>query len=150
MLKLHALKPAKGSKQSSKRLGRGHGSGRGKTSGRGTKGQKARSGVSRAALKLKGMKLVFQRIPKQRGFSSLEAKPETVTLRALGKAFDENGLITPGLLAKKGLASSAEAKVKIVGSGDVKRKWTVKGCAVSGGARSAIEKAGGTVPSPKP
>lgn len=150
MLKLHSLKPNKGAKTNTRRIGRGPGSGRGKTAGKGTKGQKARTG-GRKGLKQKGMKMVIQRIPKLRGFKSHHAKPETVSLRALAERFPQGGMVTPTELAKRGLIRDAGAEVKIVGGGDrvEAKKWTVKGCAVSSGAKAAIEKAGGTVAGPK-
>lgn len=147
MLKLHSLKPVKGSKTSVRRLGRGPGSGRGKTAGKGTKGQRARTG-GRKGLKQKGMKFVIQRIPKLRGFKSHHPKAVAVTLRDLAKAFPQGGMLTPSELAKRRLIADAGAAVKIIGDGEA-RKWTVKGCAVSSGAKAAIEKAGGTVVAPK-
>lgn len=143
MLKLHSLKPAKGSKSESRRVGRGPGSGRGKTAGKGTKGQKARTG-GRNKLRLLGMKFIIRRIPKLRGFKSPHAKAEAVTLRQLAEAFPQGGIVTRGELAKRGLVSSAIATVKIVGGAEA-RKWTLKGMAVSAGAKAAIEKAGGSV-----
>lgn len=145
MMKLHTLKPAKGAKKRNvKRVGRGEGSGRGKTSGRGTKGQKARSG-GKGKLRLVGMKRMIQRIPKKRGFTSMARKPETVTVRAIAKALKDEAVITPARLAKHGLVSGPKADVKILAGGEIKKKWTVKGCKVTAGARAAIEKAGGSV-----
>ncbi len=144
MLKLHSLKPAKGSKPTFKRVGRGAGSGRGKTAGRGTKGQKARTG-GRKGLRLKGLKFITARMPKLRGFKSQYGKYEVVTLRDLAKAFPKGGVVTPAELAKRRLVSNAKAQVKILGAGDVKSKWTVKGCKLSSGAKAAVEKAGGSI-----
>lgn len=143
-MKLHSLKPAKGAKTTIRRLGRGPGTGRGKTSGKGTKGQRARSG-GRKGLKLLGLKFITQRLPKLRGFTSKYDKNQVVTLREIAKVFPKGGLVTPGELAKKGLVSGTGARVKVLGSGEFKAKWTVKGCKVSVGAKAAIEKAGGTV-----
>lgn len=144
-MKLHTLRPAKGSKKRNvKRLGRGEGSGRGKTSGRGTKGQKARSG-GKGKLRLVGMKRMIRRIPKKRGFTSPKRRPETVTLRAIMKVVKDAAVITPAVLAKYGLVSNAKADVKILAGGELKKKWTVKGCRVTEGAKAVIEKAGGSV-----
>lgn len=144
MMKLHSLKSPKGAKRTSKRLGRGPGSGRGKTSGKGTKGQKARTG-GRKGLKLKGLKFITARLPKLRGFKSMYRKDETVTLRDLARVFPKGGVISASSLAKHGLVSNPVAKVKILGSGEAKAKWTVKGCKLSAGAKAAIEKAGGSI-----
>jgi len=144
MLKLNTLKPAKGAKTSTRRLGRGPGSGRGKTAGKGTKGQKARTG-GRNKLRLMGMKMIIRRIPKLRGFKSHHGKDEVVTLRDLQKAFPQGGIVTRAELVKRDLLSSVNADAKVVGGGELARKITLKGLKVSSGAKAAIEKAGGTV-----
>ncbi len=144
MLKLHSLKPAKGAKTSTRRLGRGPGSGRGKTAGKGTKGQKARTG-GRNKLRLMGMKMIIRRIPKLRGFKSHHGKAEVITLRDLQNAFPQGGIVTRAELAKRGLLTGVKAEAKVVGGGELARKLTLKGLKVSAGAKAAIEKAGGTV-----
>jgi large subunit ribosomal protein L15 len=144
MLKLHTLKPKKGSKFTSRRVGRGPGSGRGKTAGKGTKGQKARTG-GRNKLRLMGMKMIIRRIPKLRGFKSQYGKDEVVTLKELQTAFPQGGIVTRAELAKRGVVSASRASVKIVGDLELTRKLTLKGLKVSSGAKAAIEKAGGSV-----
>jgi len=144
MLKLHSLKPKKGSKSTSRRIGRGPGSGRGKTAGKGTKGQKARTG-GRNKLRLMGMKMIIRRIPKLRGFKSQYAKDESVTLREILAAFPQGGIVTRAELSKRGVISGQRAQVKIVGNLELNRKLTLKGLKVSAGAKAAIEKAGGAV-----
>ncbi len=144
MLKLHSLKPAKGAKTATRRLGRGPGSGRGKTAGKGTKGQKARTG-GRNKLRLMGMKMIIRRIPKLRGFKSQYDKDGTITLHDLAKAFPQGGIVTRAELAKRGVIRDARATLKVVGAVELTRKFTVKGLKVSSGAKAAIEKAGGTV-----
>jgi large subunit ribosomal protein L15 len=144
-MNLHTLKPSKGSQKANvRRVGRGPGSGRGKTAGRGTKGQKARTG-GRRGLKRLGMKAVISRIPKLRGFRSQYPGAETVTLRQLVNAMPKGGAVTPAELAKRGLASAAKVRVKLVGGDELKAKYAVKGCLLSAGAKAAIEKAGGSV-----
>ncbi len=144
MLKLHSLKPNKGAKTSTRRLGRGPGSGRGKTSGKGTKGQKARTG-GRNKLRLMGMKMIIRRIPKLRGFKSQYAKDGTITLHDLVKAFPQGGIVTRAELAKRGVITDTRAPLKVVGAVELSRKLTLKGLKVSTGAKAAIEKAGGSV-----
>ena len=143
MLKLHSLKPTKGSKFETRRVGRGPGSGRGKTAGRGTKGQKARTG-GRNKLRLKGMKFITARLPKLRGFKSRYVKPEIVTLKDLAEAMPKGGVVSPNALFKLELVSSPLAEVKILGSGETKAKYTIKKCQASNGAKEAILKAGGS------
>ena len=144
MLKLHSLKPAKGAKTASRRLGRGPGSGRGKTSGKGTKGQKARTG-GRNKLRLMGMKMIIRRIPKLRGFKSQYDKDVTITLHEIVKAFPQGGIVTRAELAKRGVITDTRAPYKVVGTVELTRKLTIKGLKISSGAKAAIEKAGGTV-----
>lgn len=144
MLKLHSLRPAKNSKKSSRRVGRGQGSGRGKTAGRGTKGQKARTG-GRNKLRLKGMKFIMARLPKLRGFKSRYSKDEVVTLSTVVHAFPQGGIVSPSTLAKKELVSGPLARVKIVGKDEINARLTIKACKISAGAKDAVIKAGGTV-----
>ena len=144
MLKLHSIKPKKGSKFTSRRVGRGPGSGRGKTAGKGTKGQKARTG-GRNKLRLMGMKMIIRRIPKLRGFKSHHGKDEAITLQELKTAFPQGGIVTRAELSKRGVISGQHASVKVVGNFELGRKLTLKGLKVSAGAKAAIEKAGGSV-----
>ncbi|MEY4722709.1 MAG: ribosomal protein [Candidatus Parcubacteria bacterium] len=142
---MHTMKPARGSKTYPKRVGRGNASGKGTTAGRGGKGQKARTG-GRNNLKRLGMRRQMLQTPKLRGFKSKYAKDETVTLGVLAKEFADGAKITPKSLAKKGLASSAKARVKVLGGGNLsKKKFTVIGCEVSVAAKEVIVAAGGEV-----
>ncbi len=126
------------------RLGRGNASGHGTYSSRGGKGQRARSG-SRAGLKRLGFKQTLQRIPKTGGFQSHRIKPAVVTLAELGRAFDDGAVVSPEKIYKKGLAEGIRAGVKIVATGTLKKKLTVRECKVTAGAKAAIEAAGGSV-----
>jgi large subunit ribosomal protein L15 len=143
-LSMHELKPARGSKSQPKRVGRGNASGKGTTAGRGGKGQKARTG-GRNRLKLLGMRHIMLSTPKLRGFKSRHDKAETVTLDQIGRAFGDAAKVTPSSLAKKGLASSSAARVKVLGSGALKKKLVVIGCMVTASAKERIEAAGGEV-----
>lgn len=141
-LSLNSLQPKHGSRKTSFRIGRGEGSGLGKTSGRGSKGQKARSG-GRHGLKRLGMRAMLLSFPKVRGFQSRYDKAETVALKRLEALKD--GVVTMSSLRKAGLVTRSAKAVKIVGTGTVSKKLQVTGVAVSAGAKSAIEAAGGTV-----
>jgi len=145
-LSLHTLKPAPGSRNKAKRIGRGEGSGRGKTAGRGTKGQKARSG-GRAGLKLKGMKRVILRIPKMRGFKSNRPDIATVTLAQLERWFENGAEVTVKVLRSRNLIPMNSWNAKVVFTGELKKKLVVKGLKTSPKAKEAIEKAGGKVES---
>lgn len=144
MLTLQSLHPAKGARKHSPRVGRGNASGHGTYSGRGGKGQRARSG-SRAGLKRLGFKQTLQRIPKTGGFRSIRVKPAVVTLEQLQKSFDEGAVVSPEKIFKKGLVEGIRAGVKIVATGTLKKKLTVRECKVTAGAKAAIEAAGGSV-----
>lgn len=139
-MKLHELNPAKGSKRSRKRVGRGPGSGNGKTAGRGHKGQKSRSGHSRSLGFEGGQMPLVRRVPK-RGFTNVfRTEFSVVNVGALGEL---EGEITPELLVEHGLARKG-MPVKILGQGDLDKALTVTAHKFSGSARQKIEGAGGT------
>lgn len=138
------IKPAVGSKRAVKRVGRGNSSGRGNYSGRGGKGQTARSGGKKRT-QIRGFKASLQKIPKIRGFKSIYAKPATVTLQTLERVAEAGKDITPRFLNSKGVVGHPELGVKIVATGELKKKLAVKGCLVSKKAILAIEKAGGKI-----
>ncbi len=144
-MQLHTLKRNTPNK-SEKRVGRG--GKRGKTAGRGTKGQKARAGHSiRPDVREK-----LKKLPKLRGyaFNTIQDKPAVVNVSALERLFAAGETVTPALLAERGLIRSRKgerATAKILGEGELTKKITVAGCAVSASARSKIEAAGGTITS---
>ncbi|PIR66642.1 MAG: 50S ribosomal protein L15 [Parcubacteria group bacterium CG10_big_fil_rev_8_21_14_0_10_36_14] len=141
-IKLHNLSPNTLRKKK-KRIGRGNASGHGSYSTRGIKGQKSRSGVS--GLKLKGMKHIVLATPKLRGFKSVHFKPHTITLSQLDKFFNDGEMVTPKVLLSKKMIDSKTEKVKIVSSGELTKKLTIKDCKISAGAVKKIEKAGGKI-----
>ncbi|HEU5171577.1 MAG TPA: 50S ribosomal protein L15 [Gemmatimonadales bacterium] len=140
---LSTLRPAPGSSQSRKRVGRGPGSGLGKTAGRGHKGHKARTGGSTNPGFEGGQMPIYRRLPK-RGFTNpFKVVAQPVNLRQLAKLpgpeVNPETLYTAGLIGKPG------APVKLLGTGDAGRAYTVRGVAVSASARAKIEAAGGTI-----
>ncbi len=143
-LSLHTIKPKKGSRTKSFRVGRGNASGRGTTAGRGTKGQRARTG-GRKGLKLKGMKQMLLQFPKLRGFQSRHPKAATVTLANLAARFTAGEKVDIRALKSKHLVSNIATSVKIVGAGNIEKALTLSGIAVSTAAKAAIERAGGSV-----
>lgn len=139
---LHNLSPAEGSTHVAKRKGRGHGTGNGKTAGRGHKGQWARSGGGVRPGFEGGQMPLARRLPK-RGFNNIFAKPlEAVNVAAL-EAFDDGAVVTAEVLLEKGILSKCRYGVKILGSGDITKKLTVKASAFSESAKQKIEAAGG-------
>ncbi len=141
-LSLHTIQPAKGSRKTSKRVGRGLGSGKGKTSARGVKGQRARAGGSGGLLE-KGLRQTLLRVPKTRGFQSHKPSPETVNVGDLKGL--KVALVTPKALKKAGLIQETKNGVKILGNGEPSQSFVVKGCTVSSSAKQKIEAAGGKV-----
>lgn len=144
-MKLHTLKPAKGSTHSRKRIGRGPGSGKGGTSTRGHKGAKQRSGYSKKIGFEGGQMPLQRRLPKFgfKNFNRVEYQP--VNLSALQTLAETKSLEKIGIaeLVANGLASSKQL-VKILGNGELKAKLAVEAHAFSKSAEAAITAAGGT------
>jgi large subunit ribosomal protein L15 len=142
-LRLNTIKPAVGSKTDAKRVGRGPGSGNGKTAGRGTKGQKSRSGGYHKVGFEGGQMPLQRRLPK-RGFrSKVNVHSAEIRLNELAKV--EGDVVDITTLQKAGVIGLHVNRAKAILSGDITRAVTLKGVAVTKGARDAIEKAGGKV-----
>jgi large subunit ribosomal protein L15 len=145
-MRLNTIKPAKGSKHSIKRVGRGTGCGLGKTAGRGHKGQKARAGGFHKVGFEGGQMPLHRRLPK-RGFRSpMAGTTAEVRLGDLQKLSVET--IDLAALKQAGLARIGALAAKVILAGGIERKIVVKGLGVTKGARAAIEKAGGSVEAP--
>ncbi len=142
-MRLNTLKPAEGSKTDAKRVGRGMGSGLGKTCGRGHKGQKSRSGGF-SKVGFEGGQMPLQRRLPKIGFRSRKAK-RTDEIRLSELHLVEGGVIDMLSLTKAKLITDRIVRVKIIDSGKLEQAVTVKGVAVTKGARAAIEAAGGKV-----
>lgn len=142
-MRLNSLKPAAGSKSARHRVGRGIGSGWGKTAGRGHKGQKSRAGGFHKVGFEGGQMPLHRRLPK-RGFTSLSRRyVEVVRLTELEKlGADEVDLM---VLKQAGIVSAHALDARVIKSGDVKRKLTVRGIGVTKGAKAAIEAVGGKI-----
>ncbi|PZF70966.1 50S ribosomal protein L15 [Taibaiella soli] len=144
-MQLHNLKPAEGSTQSRKRVGRGEGSG-GSTAGKGNKGQQARTGYQSKKGHEGGQMPIQRRMPK-RGFKSINRVDYKVfNLGQLDFLIEKYNIEEFSLdnLYINGLINRTDV-VKILGSGEVKAKIAFKVNAVSEKAKQAIEAAGGTV-----
>lgn len=141
-LTLHSLKPARGSKTRRFRVGRGNASGSGTTAGRGTKGQRARTG-GRNKLKLKGIKQMLLRIPKNRGFKSAIAHPHAVTLAQLERWYKGGERVTLAELQKRNLVPATATGLKVLNTGTLSKKLTLVGAVASAEAKKAVEAAGG-------
>ena len=139
-MRLNELKPAAGSRSKRLRKGRGLSSGHGFTSGRGTKGQKAH-GKTRLGFE-GGQMPLYRQIPK-RGFTNINRKEYAIVNLASLNKFDDGTEVTPQLLMESGLVKNLKSGIKILGSGKLEKKLTVKANKFSASAVSAIEAAGG-------
>lgn len=145
-MKLHELKPAKGSVQKAKRIGRGEGSGYGGTSTKGNKGGQSRAGYKRK-LGHEGGQMPIQRRTPKRGFKN----PHRVEYKAINvgqldqwaEAYNVTEFTIESLY-EIGITSKTD-RVKLLAKGEVKGKFTVKVDAASEKAKSLIEAAGGVV-----
>ncbi len=143
-MELHKLRPAKGATKSTKRIGRGEGSGHGGTSTRGHKGAKSRSGYSRK-IGFEGGQMPLQRRVPKFGFKNINrVEYKAVNLSTLQKLADEKKLteVNQESLMANGLASKNDL-VKVLGHGELKATLKVTVHAYSKSAKSAIEAAGG-------
>ena len=140
---LSKLRPPRGSTQARKRVGRGPGSGLGKTSGKGHKGHKARTGGATNPGFEGGQMPMYRRLPK-RGFTNpFKVTAQPVNLAELKKLSGTE--VTPETLYSAGLIAKPDAPVKLLGTGDADRAYTVRGVAFSASARAKIEAAGGSI-----
>jgi large subunit ribosomal protein L15 len=140
---LSTLRPARGSRKTSKRLGRGPGSGKGKTSGKGHKGHKARqSGGTNPGFE-GGQMPIYRRLPK-RGFTNpFKVTAQPVNVKDLDRLSATE--VNPETLHAAGLVSKRDVPVKLLGTGAASRAYTVQGIAVSASAREKVEQAGGKI-----
>lgn len=143
-MKIHELKPAKGSRKVRNRVGRGSSSGNGKTSGRGQKGQKARSG-GKVRLGFEGGQTpLFRRIPK-RGFTNINTKEYALVNLDQLNIFEDGTEITPVVFVESGLVKSEKSGIKVLGNGELTKKLTIKASKFSKSAEAAIVAKGGSV-----
>lgn len=147
-MKLHELKPAKGSKKKRKVVGRGLGSGHGTYSTRGMKGQKSRSGSKRKPGFEGGRTSLIAQLPKKRGFKSISEKPEVLNLSDLEKNFKDGDTINKEVVFKAGMIKSKDLNLKILGDGEIKKKLSIEADSFSKSAENKIIKAGGEVNKP--
>ena len=142
-MELNNIKPGAGAKHAKRRVGRGIGSGLGKTAGRGHKGQKSRAGGFHKVGFEGGQMPLQRRLPK-RGFkSALKKYAAEINLADLQRlAVDDVDLLT---LKQAGLVGELTKTVKVVKSGELSRKISLKGIGATAGAKAAIEAAGGSL-----
>lgn len=148
MLTTHTLKPTTGSRNKSKRVGRGNGSGKGTFSGRGMNGQNCRSGGGVPDWFEGGQTPLFRRMPKLKGFSNAKFKTHYNVINlsdvefAITKGAKE---ITHASLLETWVITKKSLGVKLLGNGELKSKINISVDAASASAIAAVEKAGGTL-----
>jgi large subunit ribosomal protein L15 len=142
-MRLNTLKPAPGSRQVRKRVGRGIGSGLGKTAGRGHKGQHARSGGYHKVGFEGGQMPLQRRLPKI-GFTSLTGhRSAEVRLHELAKVHAD--VVDLAALKAAGIVPKRALRAKVIASGELAGPVTLRGVGATAGARKAIEAAGGRI-----
>ena len=143
-MNLENIPTIKGATHSTKRLGRGHGSGHGKTSGKGHKGQKARSGGGIPVGFEGGQMPLYRKLPR-RGFNNHNFRTtyQTVNVSELSRV--EGTVINRSVLIENGLIRDNKEGVKILGNGKLEKAFTVEVDKVSASALEKIEAADGTV-----
>jgi large subunit ribosomal protein L15 len=140
-MKIHDLKPAKGSRRAKHRVGRGIGGKGGKTAGRGSKGQGARGTVPAGFEG--GQTPLHRRTPKAKGFNNpFRIEYHVVNLSTL-ETFDSGAEVTPDTLRGRGLVSK-RGLVKVLARGELSKPLNVTAHGFSAAAVQAIEAAGGT------
>lgn len=143
-MQLHDLTPAPGSRKKRKRIGRGPGSGMGKTSCKGHKGLKARAG-GRVRPGFEGGQMpIYRRLPK-RGFTNIFKTNNAVLNVQDLERFEDSAVIDMAALRQAGLVKGKVDGVKILGNGDIQKKFVFKSILVSTTAREKIEAAGGSI-----
>ena len=144
-MKLHELKNHPGSTHTRKIVGRGPGSGLGKTSGRGEKGQKARSGSSIKPWFEGGQNPIYKRITRRVLNNARFTKRYSVVNVSDLNRFENGATVTPETLKECGLVKKELSGIKILGSGTLEKKLTVKANVFTNSAINKIESIGGKV-----
>jgi large subunit ribosomal protein L15 len=144
-MKLHDLRPAPGAHKTSKRVGRGHGSGKGKTAGKGMNGQKARSGPGPYRTFEGGQNRIVTRMPYKRGFTNIfRIEYQIVNVDRL-QEWPADTEVTPETLLAAHVIRRKTQPLKILGDGELSKALTVRAHKFSASARQKIEAAGGTI-----
>ncbi|GAC1423434.1 50S ribosomal protein L15 [Noviherbaspirillum suwonense] len=142
-MELNNIQPADGAKHAKRRVGRGIGSGLGKTAGRGHKGQKSRSGGFHKVGFEGGQMPLQRRLPK-RGFKSLAA-PYKAEVRLSDLEKLPVGEVDILALKQAGVVGELARVIRVIASGELTKKVSLKGLIVTKGAKAAIEAAGGSI-----
>ncbi|MDM8536197.1 50S ribosomal protein L15 [Desulfobacterales bacterium HSG17] len=143
-MQLHDLSPEKGAKKNRKKVGRGPGSGMGKTSTRGHKGLKARSGGNVRPGFEGGQMPIYRRLPKRGFYNIFKTNNAVLNVKDLDR-FEDGTTIDIDVLRDVGMVKGRVDGVKILGTGEVTKKFSLKNVLVSKTAKEKIETAGGSI-----
>jgi large subunit ribosomal protein L15 len=143
-MKLHELKPKKGSQQRPRRVGRGIAAGQGASCGFGMRGQKSRSGRGTRPGFEGGQIPLYRRIPKLKHFPLVNPKEFTVINVKRLAELEANTEVTLALLMEKGIVTTNDGPLKILGDGELNVALQVKASAFTKSAKAKIEAAGGS------
>ncbi|WP_299980888.1 50S ribosomal protein L15 [Desulfobacula sp.] len=143
-MQLHDLAPAPGSRKKRKKVGRGPGSGMGKTSTRGHKGLKARSGGSVRPGFEGGQMPIYRRLPKRGFFNIFKTNNAVLNVKDLDR-FEDGATIDIDALREAGMVKGRVDGVKILGLGEINKKFSLKNILVSKTAKEKVESAGGSI-----
>lgn len=143
-MQIHDLTPAQGSRKKRKKVGRGPGSGMGKTSGKGHKGLKARSGGSVRPGFEGGQMPLYRRLPKRGFFNIFKTNNAVLNVKDLDR-FEDGTAIDIDALREAGMVKGQVDGVKILGHGEITKKFSLKNILVSKMAKEKIESAGGSI-----
>ena len=143
-MQLHDLAPAPGSRKKRKKVGRGPGSGMGKTSTRGHKGLKARSGGNVRPGFEGGQMPIYRRLPKRGFFNIFKTNNAVLNVKDLDR-FEDGTKIDIDVLRDAGMVKGRVDGVKILGLGEITKKFSLKNILVSKTAKEKIESAGGSI-----
>ncbi|MBM3925308.1 MAG: 50S ribosomal protein L15 [SAR202 cluster bacterium] len=139
----HLVRPKKGARRKSKRVGRGDGSGRGSYSGRGMKGQKSRSGKPMRPGFEGGQLPLIKRLPERRGFTNIFRIEYSVVNVGDLESYSGQGPVTLESLVQIGLVRNTKHPLKVLGNGSLTKALTVTAHKFSASAKQKIEGAGG-------
>jgi len=144
-VKQHELRPPKGAKRTSKRLGRGNGS-KGNYSGKGIKGQKSRSGVKMRPGFEGGQIPMVLKLPTRRGFTNIfRTDYAVVNLSTLEERFESGADVTPEAMVHAGILRNLKMPIKILAHGEITKSLMVSAHRFSTQAKVQLQSAGGTV-----
>jgi large subunit ribosomal protein L15 len=140
---LHTLAPPPGARHKKKRVGRGIGSGKGKTSGRGMKGQMARRQPTKPGFE-GGQNPIHRRVPKRGFVNNFRIDVHGVNVALLEKEFEAGAEVTPEVLHERGLVPKKAKVIKLLGTGELAKKLSIKLHKASESAKAKVEAAGGS------